>query len=165
MSHAISSLPQRGTSWSTLFLLLLGVTACDDGGSQGGKTSHDVPDGGPQREREPDENEDSGPGPGCAYDGEVHEAGALFPATDGCNFCECHRDGSIACTAAYCECTELAPGCGTRPLPKAGCYLQCEGSEDCNPFFQCVRRHVDDGKGGCGVEAHVCLHLEESESP
>lgn len=39
----------------------------------------------------------------CVYDGEQYQEGDTFPATDGCNNCECGSGGEVSCTEEGCE--------------------------------------------------------------
>jgi hypothetical protein len=38
----------------------------------------------------------------CTYDGKTYNVGDTFPATDGCNSCQCVAAASVACTKALC---------------------------------------------------------------
>jgi len=42
-------------------------------------------------------------GTGCFYDGIEYGVGAIFPAGDGCNTCECAADGAVLCTTIACS--------------------------------------------------------------
>ncbi|KAH3886186.1 hypothetical protein DPMN_010187 [Dreissena polymorpha] len=38
----------------------------------------------------------------CEYNGKRYKAGESFPDDDGCNTCNCHRGGAVACTLMFC---------------------------------------------------------------
>lgn len=83
----------------------------------------------------------------CKYDGQVYEAGASFPASDGCNTCTCGPDGSVACTEKACICDYDAPGrkwVAQSPERCATVRFACE--EGMRPFFNDC---------GCGCEPAV----------
>ncbi len=39
----------------------------------------------------------------CTYNGKDYKQGDKFPATDGCNTCECIKDTGVACTEIACQ--------------------------------------------------------------
>jgi hypothetical protein len=56
----------------------------------------------------------------CTYDGMEYPVGATFPATDGCNTCQCEAGGTVGCTEKACMmCGGLAD-------------IQCPQGEFCN---------------------------------
>lgn len=51
----------------------------------------------------PGEDDDPLPVASCEYGGKTYTSGQSFPATDGCNTCQCGPDGSVACTEIGCS--------------------------------------------------------------
>src|SRR6201999_1085127 len=46
----------------------------------------------------------------CAYEGNSYPVGSSFPASDGCNTCNCTADGTVLCTLRLCTCNYEQPG-------------------------------------------------------
>ena len=63
-------------------------------------------------------------------------------------------------------CTDYEPGCGSNPIPAAGCYDTCTTDVDCPSGKQCEQRSINpcppNANGGavclaCGMDVGVCL--------
>ena len=83
---------------------------------------------------------------GCSYDGQSHQVGDAFPATDGCNSCSCEADGSVGCTEKACDsCQSLVARYGTQ----TELAHQCDSTLP-NPCNLQVSQHL-----ACGCETFV----------
>ncbi len=102
----------------------------------------------------------------------------LFAAALACVLAAC--SGSLTDEAAVAEtgsdltlgsqpgaqaCTNFEPGCGSDPIPAAGCYVECTSDADCGNG-RCEKRNINpcpaDPNGGavctaCGMDVTVCL--------
>ncbi len=63
------------------------------------------------------------------------------------------------------SCTNFEPGCGSDPIPAAGCYFECKSDSDCGNG-RCEKRNINpcpaDPNGGatctaCGMDVAVCV--------
>lgn len=86
---------------------------------------------------------------GCDYDGQHYEAGASFPASDGCNTCHCGDNGSVGCTKIGCPPPVKGDDCGGL------LGAQCAKGEYCD-FF------VTDAQCGAGDQTGKCIKLPEA---
>ena len=81
----------------------------------------------------------------CSYEGEVYEVGESFPASDGCNTCQCMANGKVACTLMACPCNPASEPhriyISTDPEQCAAIRFTCEAGMQ--PFFNAC---------GCGCE-------------
>lgn len=108
----------------------------------------------------------------CEYLGTQYSYGATFPASDGCNECECLPDGTISCTLIGClscdpdaeihvrsyvaespeECMLIDYVCPENTTPFGNdCGCGCEQSPDCPEWFDCMP--TVDGGEPCDEEA------------
>ncbi len=88
----------------------------------------------------------------CRFMGETHFPGDLFPAGDGCNFCECVVEGSVGrAECGEAECTDggvVVDGGGGSCEPAASCAGPlCNGS-CCGQGEQCLGGAVCSCAGG-----------------
>ena len=97
--------------------------------------------------------------------------GYLIDAT-GCQTCDC-APNPLGCgenldpttCASRDQCRWLEPGCGTPPLPVAGCYEQaligCTSDGDCTEGRTCLKRVIDpcaqSSCSACGQTISLCL--------
>lgn len=102
----------------------------------------------------------------CEYEGKKYAPGDSFPAPDGCNTCGCNPDGTVACTAMFCEAdagtnggtcswngTVYQPG-DSVPSPDGcnTCGCNPDGSITCTAMY-C---DTDAGVGGGACTAAFC---------
>ena len=85
----------------------------------------------------------------CQYNGMTHPVGASFPATDGCNTCNC-RESGVACTEMACK---AAPtGCSPDKEPNRDYKMR--NPETCKTaLFRCPEgKKAFFNTCGCGCE-------------
>ena len=75
----------------------------------------------------------------CLSGGKVYQAGANFPASDGCNTCSCGPQGDVACTLLACQ------------VGDAGDSVMCVGMPQSFPTFDKHCAAATD----CALALHV----------
>lgn len=83
-----------------------------------------------------------GGGEACIFMGVGHLVGDVFPAGDGCNFCDCEPGNVVQCSMDVCNDGGTAPVCG----PDGNCP---EGPS-CGPFCCRSGEHCEAGQCLCG---------------
>jgi hypothetical protein len=90
----------------------------------------------------------------CTYEGDTYFAGDTFPASDGCNTCECMDDGSVGCTEMACLTCEHE---GTTYNP-GDTFPAGDGCNSCT----CM----EDGQVACTLMAcAVCTYAGAEHQP
>ena len=115
---SVSSLVRLALASSLSLLVACGGPVESDPGDAGQDAARDAgdpgadagADGGPSDAAAPDATSDAAIASDAGSCLDEHAAGDRFPAGDGCNFCDCLADGTIACTERACA-GESGSGC------------------------------------------------------
>lgn len=89
----------------------------------------------------------------CSFEGQSHDQGTTFGASDDCSVCSCGADGAVSCDASACPSTcanGTQPVCtayGTIACDEWTCFGGCDGDADCAPDGWC--RPTDGGDMAC----------------